>query len=137
MSLITDIQKIKNPTFVLAVIALLLLVTPGFLFVFYFNRPLFEQLEFLKLLFLSLGCMTPLVAFHFFTAPSMHEEGSNTSNENFTSLIFSILISSAAMYLSLFAAYCFGESLHYGHGLRIFIGTLVTIEVGFFWGRSL
>ncbi len=59
MSFFDGIEKIKKKEFGFGLFGMLMLISPGFLAIFYYQRNLFIELDFFKLIMLSIAFVSP------------------------------------------------------------------------------
>lgn len=114
MSILSEIEKLKDETFIMGLLATLLMSIPGSTILFYFDKNLFLTLDFLKLLLISLAIITPLllVNFIFISLPLELKSGPKSSKENaFIYLLLSTIFSSFVLYISLLASFILNLSI--------------------------
>ena len=99
------IKSITEDYFWLGLFDLMLLITPGFLLIFYFDRTLFMSLDTLKLILLSVAFVAPFALVNAFSLLSMREE----TEKEAVVICFSLGIFYAAFscFLALFISYLF------------------------------
>src|SRR4051812_39403579 len=99
MSILSELEKIKDATFGAVFLCLTLLIAPGFGLIFIFKRELLIQLDIIKLVILSISIQMPFLLTNFVVA-AMNEK-SPSSNTVFNCLILAIILSGTLLYLGL------------------------------------
>lgn len=129
MSFLSEIERIKEETFGVAIIATILLIVPGLTFIFYFSRELFIALDIIKLVLLSISLIAPFLFVNFIifaTISESNKSGLRGSKENvFMALTVSLIFSAAILYITLLMAYffefSFRTSLGWASGLQLIL----------------
>jgi hypothetical protein len=108
--MIFNLEKISEETAVGIFISLILLISSGILFIFYFFPDLFLKLEFSKLIILAISFVAPLLALNLIILMFFL---TSTSTSYSDSVIFaaSAYLSGASFYAGLFSSYLIKLSL--------------------------
>ena len=129
MSILSEIEKIKERTFSLVLLSILLLIAPGVLIIFEFYRDLFSSMDSIKLILLSLAIITPFVFINFFAQMKTEKQA---EDDIFFSMLLSIIFSGLVLYIvSLFKLFI-NKDIHYFIYLAmiivvIFFGLIVLV----------
>ena len=107
-----NIKAIKNKDFVFSFLVVLLLIIPGLSFIFYFKNDLFIHLDFLKLILLSIGIITPFVLINFFVCLENVITSEKSEDVHFRSLVLSVVVSAFILFAVL-TIFVFGNSKNF------------------------
>jgi len=103
------IRDFKEEVTILLLLTFLQLFVPGILGIFYFDRLLFESLDFAKLILLATSFATPFVGINFLlviaASAVVKPPSSNEEEVSFMALVTSSLLSSLIFYPILFIAF--------------------------------
>lgn len=107
MTILSEIEKIKEEVFGIIIIDLILFIAPGLTFIFYFSKELFLTIDVIKLILLSISFITPFLLVNFILSTILVEGGKSKGNKEnvFISFSMSLLLSTMILYISLFVAY--------------------------------
>ncbi|MEK7629347.1 MAG: hypothetical protein AAB394_02375 [Patescibacteria group bacterium] len=116
MSIFSEIEKITKETFLLIFLDILFLISPGAIVIFYFYRDIFISLDTLKLVFLDIAIISPIVSINTFLSYGLFykvDEDKKTGDELlFIAVTNSLLITSVVSYTSLAITHVFKSSLN-------------------------
>lgn len=133
MSILSEIEKIKDETFGVAIIDGILLIIPGLTFIFYFSKELFLALDIVKLILLSISLMTPFLLLNIVILAIFLESNSRGAKENvFMSLTLSLIISAVLLYIVLLSAYVL--KLSFGKALILACSIQLILELFILFG---
>lgn len=105
MNVITKLKDLHSEDFLLTVLALIFLISPGILTFFFFDRELFLTIDTTKLLFISVSIIIPFIFLNLaLTILKFHNPGLSSTNkedELFIYLLISLIITNFLFILSL------------------------------------
>lgn len=131
MGFLDGIEKIRNGDFILSILAILLLFSPGVGYIFYFWRELFISLDIFKLLFLSLTITAPFILLSFFLIGILLDSDKNEhwdkDSQIFASLAIGIFFSAIILYIGLAISVCLKISFISSIILSLVIFTLLAL----------
>ena len=113
------IGKIIEESFWVGLFALVFLIAPGLMIIFYFYPDLFLSIDTIKLILLSLAFTTPVVLINMFLFGKIMNKKSNIAVDS----IFAIFLTSSIIYIGLFISYLFKLSF----GNFIFLNIVLEI----------
>ena len=110
-----DLAVVKDESFIISLITILFFIVPGTAVIFVFYVPLFQSLDWVRLILLSVAITSPLVAtntfvFLFFLRNTDNKDGSNM----FTAFFLSSFLSGWMLYAIVVVHYLFGRGLSEG-----------------------
>ncbi|MFZ2167510.1 MAG: hypothetical protein WAV50_01420 [Minisyncoccia bacterium] len=135
MAWIEELQNIRHPMFGAALLGGLLIFAPGLSYLFFFERALFIQLETIKILTLSVAIIAPFFIFNtiLFAYPvSLSEKRTGNTKANqenptaFISILLSLFVSGAVLYIGLAASYFLSEGLQLALTVGMVLQALLT-----------
>lgn len=129
MSFLSDIEKIKEETFWVALFDIIFLISPGFLILFYFKQNIFLDLDSIKLILLSVSIIAPFVFLNFLIIVilSAAQKAEIKSDDTFSFITLGIFFSNIIFYI-LFLVSCL-----LNFSFRITMFWLIGIELFFFF----
>lgn len=109
MTWLSDIEKIKDPSFALAFLGSLMIFAPGISYIFFFLREMITNLDIFKLLFLSIAIIAPFFLLNFFCyATWCLVRKKDPKTTVFISMMFSLMLPAFILYMALLIAYIAG-----------------------------
>jgi|SRR5665213_169288 len=112
----------KDKTSVLLLIDIIFLILPGIALIYLFNVNLFESLDWIKLILLSLSISTPLAFLNALFAETLERQG--TEEEFFLYFTLSVIFTGLLLYGIVIVCYLTGRTLREGF---IFLATIEVI----------
>lgn len=127
MSLLNNIEKLKSRTFILSFFSILFLISPGIIGVFLFRQDLFLQLDWARLLLLSIAITAPISLMNTFLCIGAFTEKSQLKNNGdfFLYLCMSMIFTGLLVYLFLVISFIINESL------KVTLYIAITFEIVF------
>ncbi len=128
MSILNDIEKVTDHSFIFSLITLLILIIPGSTFIFLTNKELFVATDLFKLLLLSIGVSTPLIISNVLlmilkdTPEEFKSEG-----RLFALFITASFLAALVIYMTVLCAYFFTLPFSESFKLMIILQTLLFI----------
>lgn len=82
MGLISEFERIKDGSFLFGIFSLILMLSPGAVFLFLFANSIFLIVDFFKLILLSLSIFTPIVFLNVFISLVMFPKTNDQTNNH-------------------------------------------------------
>lgn len=103
-----DLENLKHPDFVFLVMATIFLITPGILVTFYFFRDIFNAIDTVKLIFLSIALVSPFVTINTFLLLYANTDDKSPEKDReqfYPSFLGSVFLSGLLLYIAVFIGY--------------------------------
>jgi hypothetical protein len=122
MGLHKDIKALESRTFILAFFSLLFLISPGIAVIYLYLPALFHDLEWVKLILLSVAFTSPFVFLNT-TLIAAYEQGMGNKEDFFTEFCMGAVMTGLLIYLLIIASYILDRTFSH------IIYALLAIEV--------
>lgn len=124
-----DIKQFKDKHFILALLAIILIIAPGFLEIFHFFRDIFINVDFFKLSLLSISFTLPFI---FISTLIFHDADKDKNDSLFINFLLAVILSGLVNYFSF--AYSYLSTFSFKHFIFSLIVSqimLILIEISF------
>ena len=131
MTIISEIEKVTEGSFLFVLFDILFLISPGLLTIFYFHRDLFLSLDPIKLILLSIAITLPLLCWNIILLFQLLYRGKLIDSDEKKSFFFivsvALLDTDISLCILLFISYLLGFSFKKALLLMVFVKVIYTI----------
>ena len=131
MTILSDIEKVTDESFLFVLFDTLFLISPGLLIIYYFHRDLFLNLDSIKLVLLSIATTLPFLCWNIILIFQLLYRGklidANEKKSFFFMVSVALIGTNTFVYMMLFVSYTLGTSFKSSLIFVVVIEVLLTI----------
>ncbi len=124
-----NLKDIESDTFILGLLNFLFLVVPGTAIIFVFNNVLFQSLDWVKLILLSVSVTSPLAMANTFIITTMTIGRPSQQKAIFVDFFLGVMLSGLLLFAVVLMNYFLGSSLKQGAIFILVVEVLLLLTV--------